>query len=179
MPRTESKARHYVTDRQQVQGLDDLASGRCVCASGNVWTAPQLRFAVTGMHPVKSADEASFHAVEAANAALRLLRGWYEPTIPAPQKARAAMGSVTAPMGLSPVKLMDQSPVKTERSATDAPAAATTPAPAPKAPLAGTDQKKATFAVLTKEGEGKPEGWPSVRPASMLARHPRATCMLC
>mmetsp|Transcript_34389 Transcript_34389/g.98262 ORF Transcript_34389/g.98262 Transcript_34389/m.98262 type:complete len:294 (+) Transcript_34389:87-968(+) len=144
------KARHYVTDRQQDQGLDDLASGRYVCAFGNVRTAPQLHFAVTGMHLVKSADEVSFHAVEAAHAALRLLRGRSEPTTPAPQKGRAAVGSGTAPMDLSPVK--------TERSAAESPAAAAAPDAASKPASSGKDLKKAIFSFLKKEGEDRAEG---------------------
>mmetsp|Transcript_34397 Transcript_34397/g.98296 ORF Transcript_34397/g.98296 Transcript_34397/m.98296 type:complete len:288 (-) Transcript_34397:114-977(-) len=152
------KARYYVTDRQQAQGLEDLAPGCFVCAFGNVRTAPQLHFAATGMHLVKSADEVSFHMVEAAHAALKSKQGRLEPTTPAPKKAGAAVGSGAAPMEVSPVKPVDLSPVKTERSAAEAPAAATAPAPAHKPALPGRDLKQAIFGYLTKEGEGKPEG---------------------
>jgi len=134
------KARHYVTNNNQSSELDELAPGCYVTVYGSVRTAPEVHFAAMGVSLVKSADEVSYHMIEAAYAALKLQKGHAEPTTPAPKKALAEAT-------LSPQKL--------EIAA--APAAVET-AQAPKGPLGGSALRKAVLKCLQKEAEGRPEG---------------------
>jgi len=133
------KARHYVSDRQSGH-LDALEPGRYVSVFGSVRTAPEVHFAVAGMSLVQSADEVSYHVIEAAYAALKLQRGPVaEPTTPAPK-------------GLA---LAEASPQKAELTAV----AAEAPAPAARRePLSGSALRKAVLRIIREEGEGKAEG---------------------
>jgi len=141
------KARHYVSDRQSGD-LDALAPGCYVSAFGSVRTAPEVHLAVVGMSPVRSADEVSYHMIEAAYAALKLEKGVSEPMTPAPKRPAPAEAA-----GISPQKL--------EVAAAAAPAAVEAskpPAAAPKEPLSGSGLRKAVLRFLQREGEGRPEG---------------------
>merc|ERR1719221_205716 len=104
------KARFYMSDRQ-ASALEKLGPGCHVCVFGNVRTAPEKHFAVTGMRLVESADEVSFHMIEAALAAVKLQgpRGAQRPAL--------AAETLTAPPArsgavLSPPK---QAPAQAER----------------------------------------------------------------
>jgi len=134
------KARHYMSDRQ-ANDLDALAPGRYVSVFGSVRTAPEVHFAVAGMSLVQSADEVSYHMIEAAYAALKLQKGQADPVSPAPKKKAIMEAEVT------PQKLESLAPV-----------AVTAAADAPKERLSSAGLKKAVLRFLQKEGEGKPEG---------------------
>nr|QDO16213.1 replication protein A 32 kDa subunit [Lingulodinium polyedra] len=140
------KARYYLSDRQGRE-LEDLAPGRHVSVFGGVRTAPEVHLAVTGLRLVQSADEVSFHLIEAAHAALRLQRRHLEPKTPSKPPASARTADAAA---------MDVSPPKLERPPAEV-APAAVPA-APKAALSGDGLRKAIFAFLQKEGDGRPEG---------------------
>jgi len=142
------KARHYVSERQSGD-LDALAPGRYVTVFGALRTAPEVHFAVAGMTLVQSADEVSYHMVEAAYAALKLQKGRTEPVTPAPKKHMAAEA------GLSPPK---ETTVATA-SAVGAPAAVAAKEPSGER-LSGSGLRKAALKFLQREGEGRPEGVP-------------------
>nr|QDO16212.1 replication protein A 32 kDa subunit [Lingulodinium polyedra] len=147
------KARYYVSDRQP-KDLDELAPGRHVSVFGGIRTAPEVHLAVTGMRLVQSADEVSFHLIEAAHAALRLRRGHLEPETPSKQPATARTAATMA--GSAP---MDLSPQKSERpQELAAPVAPATEPAKPRAALSGEGLRKAVFAFLQREGDGRPEG---------------------
>merc|ERR1740129_2373929 len=84
------KARFYMSDRQ-ASSLEKLEPGSHVSLFGNVRTAPEKHLAVTGMRLIESADEVSFHMIEAALAAVKLQKaqGVLKPSL--------AAETVTAP----------------------------------------------------------------------------------
>jgi len=134
------KARHYTSDRSS-GSLAELAPGRYVTVFGTVRTAPEVHFAVAGMSLVQSADEVSYHMIEAAYAALKLEKGKLEPTTPAPKKPVEA--------GLSPPKVEGAAAL----------AVAQAPAAEPvKERLSGSGLRKAVLRLLKKESEGRDEG---------------------
>jgi len=131
------KARHYVTDRLQAKELEELEPGRYVSLFGSVRTAPEVHLAVTGLRPVLSGDEVSFHMIEAAHAALKLSAGArLEPGTPAPARAAAPAAEAAE---LSPPK-------------------AARPAEQPRGQLSGKALQAAVLGFLRKEGEGRAEG---------------------
>mmetsp|Transcript_16060 Transcript_16060/g.50479 ORF Transcript_16060/g.50479 Transcript_16060/m.50479 type:complete len:295 (+) Transcript_16060:69-953(+) len=148
------KARYYVSDRQP-KDLEELAPGRHVSVFGGIRTAPEVHLAVTGMRLVQSADEVSFHLIEAAHAALRLRKGHPEPETPSKQPATARTAATMA--GSAP---MDLSPQKSERPQAEltAPVAPASEPAKPRAALSGEGLRKAVFAFLQREGDGRPEG---------------------
>jgi len=68
------KARHYITDDTR-KWADLVTPGSYVSVIGNVRTSPEVHFAIQMLKPVNSADDVSFHAIEVAHAALKLLKG--------------------------------------------------------------------------------------------------------
>merc|ERR1719213_587890 len=68
------KARHYVTENSK-KHVESVEAGRYINVIGNVRTAPEVHFAIQMLKPVNSADDVSFHAIEVAHAALKLLKG--------------------------------------------------------------------------------------------------------
>jgi len=145
------KARHYVSDRQSGD-LDALAPGCYVSAFGSVRTAPEVHLAVVGMGLVQSADEVSYHMIEAAFAALKLEKGVSEPVTPAPKRPAS-----TEAAGISPQKLEAVAAAPAAAEAVK-PLAAPAAAAAPKEPLSGSGLRKAILKFLQKEGEGRAEG---------------------
>uniref|UniRef100_A0A7S4SVV3 Replication protein A C-terminal domain-containing protein n=1 Tax=Alexandrium monilatum TaxID=311494 RepID=A0A7S4SVV3_9DINO len=135
------KARHYVSDRQS-SNLDALAPGCYVSAFGSVRTAPEVHLAVVGMGLVQSADEVSYHMIEAAYAALRLQKVRVDPVTPSPKKLS------DAPAELSPQKA-EKPAAAAEPSACAAPV---------KEQLSGSALRKELLRFIQKEGDGKPEG---------------------
>merc|ERR1740129_2591251 len=128
------KARFYMSDRQAA-AVEKLAPGGHVSVFGNVRTAPEKHLAVTGMRLVESADEVSFHMIEAALAA---------ETLTAP--------TMRSGMELSPPK---QAPAQVERIPQLEPVMPAKPAPAR---LEGRALRSAVAAFLRREGESRPEG---------------------
>jgi len=144
------KARFYMSDRQ-ASTLEKLGPGSYVGVFGNVRTAPEKHLAVTGMRLVESADEVSFHMIEAALAAVKLQKaqGVLKPSLAA--EALTALPT-RSDLELSPPK---QAPAEVERIPQLAPVAQPKPAPAR---LEGRALRSAVVAFLQREGETKPEG---------------------
>lgn len=134
------RARHYVSGPQSGD-LDGLEAGRYVSVFGSVRTAPEVHLAVAGMGLVQSADEVSYHMIEAAYAALKLQKGRGDAVTPSPKKLLSAEAEF--------------SPPKTDKPAV---ASETGLQAAPKERLSGSGLKKAILRFIQKEGEGKPEG---------------------
>nr|QDO16214.1 replication protein A 32 kDa subunit [Lingulodinium polyedra] len=141
------RARYYVNGGK---ALEALAPGCHVSAFGGVRAAPEVHLAVTGLRLLESADEVSFHMVEAAHAALRLRRHRPEPATPAAGRQPALAA------GAAPGAAAELSPPKAQRPA--APEAPAVEAAKPGFALSGEDLRKAVFACLSKEGDGRPEG---------------------
>jgi len=159
------KARYYLSG-QQTSEVEAVAPGTHVCVFGAVRTAPELHLAVTGMRAVRSADEVSFHMIEAAHAMLKIQRPRAEPQTPS--KASVALSAPGGPHSTA----AELSPPKVERPSADVVQEAPSPkvvqeAPAPKvakeAPaqkpmLSGSKLRHALMDFLRKAGDGKPEG---------------------
>lgn len=132
------RARYYVTEPGALAGLEELAPGRYVSLVGSVRSSPTAHFAVTCMRLVSSADEVSYHMIEAAHAALKLRKGSaLEPATPAPKRAVAE--SLGAMEDVTPAK----APVD------DVPAASMTSAQ--KGPLEGAALRQAALAYVQRE----------------------------
>merc|ERR1719382_199426 len=65
------KGRWFLVDPQDGE-LERIVPGSYVSAFGEVRASPVQHLAVKGMRPVESADEVSYHVIEAAHAALKL-----------------------------------------------------------------------------------------------------------
>jgi len=128
------KARYYMTSRQPSE-LEGIEPGTYVCVSASVRTAPEVHLAVTGMRPVRSGDEVSFHMIEVAHAMLRLKRRESEPMVPLSKGVPE----------MSPMK-----PVK--------PVPESVPDAVQKPRLSGSKLRHALLDFSRKEGEGKAEG---------------------
>merc|ERR1740129_1683394 len=144
------KARFYMSDRQ-ASALETLGPGSHVCVFGNLRTAPEKHLAVTGMRLVESADEVSFHMIEAALAAVKLQKAQDI------QKPALAAETVTAPPMRSGVELSPpkQAPAQVVRTPQLDPVAPAKPAPAR---LEGQALRSAVVAFLRREAESRPEG---------------------
>jgi len=141
------KARYFVTD-PQAGHLESIEPGRYISAFGSVRSAPAMHFAINGLRLVESADEVSYHMIEAAYAALRLQQGPKEPMTPAPKRA-----AVQETPELTPQKAM---PAATAAATPAAPAAApAVSAPAapvkPAGPLRGAELRAAILDVIRAE----------------------------
>jgi hypothetical protein len=169
------KARHYITDDTR-KWADLVTPGSYVSVIGNVRTSPEVHFAIQMLKPVKSADDVSFHAIEVAHAALKLLKGKGSSRVEpiTPSKPVAASNPTSATWEISPPKLPEPKASAMETmSTTTAPVA--TPA---RAPLKGAELKQAIVDFVRKEGEGKAAGaamaairkeFTSVRDEALLA----------
>merc|ERR1719203_2680173 len=91
------KGRWFLADPKDGE-LDRIAPGSYVSVFGEVRTAPVQHLALKGMRPVASADEVSYHMIEAAHAALRLQKG--------PQTAK--VGQAAAAEVATPAKKKDE-----------------------------------------------------------------------
>jgi len=138
---------------------EGIEVGRYVHMFGQARSKPQPHFVAQGIRPVRSADEVSFHAIEAAHSALRLQRGprAAAPAQTTPVKAQAPQGADLAAPALTPPKAPE--PTATEAPAADLAARAVshTSAPAPPAALSGAALREALAAFLVEEGEAKGE----------------------
>lgn len=175
------KARWFVSDPLPGE-LDKIVPGTYVSAFGNVRTAPAVHLAINGLRPVESADEVSYHMIEAAHAMLSIQNpGKREPVTPAVNEVKKAVVAETssATQGGTAPKAMDfQTPEKREASAnpyaqaqpptanpytqqgpTFVPPAVTTAAQPQKAagPLKGAELRAAVLSFLKEMNPG-PEG---------------------
>jgi len=157
------RGRYYASEAESK--LLGLEAGKYASVAAQVRTAPSLHLTVTAARPVKTADDISYHMVEAAHAALKL-------QLPAPS-TQSAMAATPVPKR-QPLSDMDVSPPKSTGAALSevdplaqaCPPAAIAPAAA-KGTLSGIELRKAVLAFLQKEAEGHPEG---VALASICAR---------
>merc|ERR1740120_104935 len=85
------KGRWFIADPQE-SALDRILPGSYVSVFGEVRASPVQHLAVKGMRPVESADEVSYHVIEAAHAALKLQKKGAgkenEPVTPSKTKAK-------------------------------------------------------------------------------------------
>nr|QDO16271.1 replication protein A 32 kDa subunit [Lingulodinium polyedra] len=97
-------ARYYIPN-DCPKDLEEILPGKYISVFGNVRSSPTLHFAVTGMRPIKSADEVSYHMIEAVHTALKLRKGIgaAEPATPAPKRPAPAAQATIVPE-LSPPK---------------------------------------------------------------------------
>mmetsp|Transcript_13402 Transcript_13402/g.35559 ORF Transcript_13402/g.35559 Transcript_13402/m.35559 type:complete len:278 (+) Transcript_13402:97-930(+) len=124
--------------------------GRYVHIFGQVRQKPQPHFAAQGVRLVRSADEVSYHVIEAVHSALRLKRG-LRPAAPAlatPMKAQLPSADLATP-AITPPKAQVPAAVETPARA---PGAA-----APGAVLSGAALREALVAFLGAQSETKGE----------------------
>lgn len=153
------QARYYLQDES---GLAGIEAGVYVTMAAQLRTSPTVHLSVTAMKPVRSADEVSYHMIEAVLAALRLQ---------APRSTGASMlqrsstpqpKRVSAEMDRSPPKGLSAMPMGysvTTASALPAQAFVTAPvAIKGSQPLQGDALKNGIIEFLKKEGEGLEEG---------------------
>lgn len=102
------KVRYYGSDGSSVAGL---ASGRYVSIVGSLRTSPMPHISAMSLRAVETADEISYHMIEVAHAALRLLN---------PSKTAGYQSSLAAAGPITPAKQAESgasaflSPAKTE-----------------------------------------------------------------
>merc|ERR1719436_2225464 len=147
------KARYFVTDPQPGH-LESIVPGRYISAFGGVRSAPAMHFAINGLRLVESADEVSYHMIEAAYAALRLQHGPKEPMTPAPKRA-----AVEAAPELTPQKDMASVPAASPAAVAHvaAPMASAAVEPVkPAGPLSGAELRAAVLEVV--RADESPEG---------------------
>mmetsp|Transcript_151497 Transcript_151497/g.385105 ORF Transcript_151497/g.385105 Transcript_151497/m.385105 type:complete len:294 (+) Transcript_151497:67-948(+) len=161
------KARYFVTDPQPGH-LESIVEGRYISAFGSVRSAPAMHFAINGLRLVESADEVSYHMIEAAYAALRLQHGPKEPATPAPKRAAVE----AAPDLLSPQKDMSSVPAAPPAAAVaTAPEASPQAAPVkPAGALSGAELRAGVLEAI--RGEESPEG---MALTALFAKFPTST----
>lgn len=135
------RVRSFASGDATAGDFDEIVPGRYVRMFGSMRQAPAVHFAALAVRPVKSADEVSFHVIEAAHAALRLARGPKPPAAAAPLAQAPTLSVPTAPAAAAPP-----------------PAEGGAPAPGGAGELSGAALREAVLAFLQKAGEGKPEG---------------------
>jgi len=128
-------ARHYITGAGEEQKA--VAPGRYVSMVGTVRISPEPHFAVASMRAVESADEVSYHMIEATHAALTVGRDPATPASKAQIESLTPAKSVTADVSMAP-----------------APAGTAAPKVAPEGPAL----REALLGLLKGYGEEKPQG---------------------
>lgn len=71
------RARYYADDSQNQ--FENIKAGTYVSLAGQLRASPTSHISVTNVRPVQTADEVSYHMIEAAHAALRLQKPHFEP----------------------------------------------------------------------------------------------------
>lgn len=142
------KARHFFPNQEARPEFDKLESGSYVSVVANVRTAPTVHLGVQFMTIVQSADEISYHMIEAAHAAVKLQQTSKDPATPARPVASPMTAGSQGP-SFSPDVAM--SPAKEVKETVNV-------APVPmsfasaKVKLAGDELKNAIIEILRKEG---------------------------
>jgi hypothetical protein len=144
------KARHFFPNQEARPEFDKLESGSYVSVVANVRTAPTVHLGVQFMTVVQSADEVSYHMIEAAHAAVKLQQTSKDPSTPAAKRPVASpMTAGSQGPTFSPDVAM--SPAKEVKETVN-----TAPAPmsvaSAKVKLAGEELKNAIIELLRKEG---------------------------
>jgi len=151
--------KHYLSDNSS-SILDSITSGAYVSAVGSVRTSPSLHVSTLQLCPLETADAISYHMIEAAHAAVKLLRAngrkVTEPTTPDKRMAKAdASESMLAkrPHG-------DSSEIQTpHKVAHQEPQVFTAPHNVVDMTVSAPQDLRARILdVLRREGEGKEQG---------------------
>jgi len=88
------KVRHYVSGTALGERLSGISAGRYVSVIGNLRTSPAPHISAMSLRAVSSADEVSYHMIEAALATLRL-------------RSPAASGGLALTAGVTPTKRVE------------------------------------------------------------------------
>lgn len=140
------KARHYMAEK--TAELESIRPGSYVTLIGNIRTAPEPHFAANNVQMVKSADQVSYHMIEAAHAALKLQRGsGQDINTPVKQIRFAAPAADGMAVDTPPKSLPGQE-------------AAAALAPMATKAMEGDALKQAIMAHVRQAGDGKAEGVP-------------------
>jgi hypothetical protein len=140
------KARHFFPNQEARPEFDKLESGSYVSVVANVRTAPTVHLGVQFMTIVQSADEISYHMIEAAHAAVKLQQSPKDPATP----ARPVASPMTASQGPSFSADVAMSPAKEKETVSVAPVPMSFASA--KVKLAGDELKNAIIEFLRKEG---------------------------
>lgn len=108
------RARYFASEPPP-EGFSRIVCGRYVCIVGEIRTTPAVHFGCNTVNVVESADEVSYHAIEVANASLRLQKGML--ATPAQGDAAGPVTVATSPPShaapvKAPVTAMQASPVQ-------------------------------------------------------------------
>merc|ERR1719356_2016333 len=133
--------------------MESIEAGKYVAVAGQVRTAPAMHISVTAMRLVQSADEISYHMIEAACAALKLQRGRFEPSTPMPKRQPAELSSQVSPPKDSAYGAAAPPPTAAVASTPSMPAATSV-----KPQLGGAELRSAIASFVLKRGEGSEEG---------------------
>jgi len=129
------QVRHYASGPALGEGLSGISAGRYVSVIGNLRTSPAPHISAMSLRAVSSADEVSYHMIEAALATLRL-------------RSPAASGGLALTAGVTPTKRVEGesmiSPMKV-----DAPVHVVAPETVMPAP--STDLRSIVLKVLREE----------------------------
>jgi len=149
------KARHFFPNQEARPEFDKLVSGSYVSVVANVRTAPTVHLGVQFMTVVQSADEISYHMIEAAHASVKLQQTPKDPSTPAakrpvasPMTAGSQGPSFSPDVAMSPAK-------EVKETATVAPVPMSFASA--KVKLAGDELKNAIIEFLRKEGPASGE----------------------
>merc|ERR1712127_999187 len=144
------KARHFFPNQEARPEFDKLQSGSYVSVVANVRTAPTVHLGVQFMSLVQSADEISYHMIEAGHAAVKLQQTSKDPATPAAKRPVASPMTVGS-QGPSWSPDVAMSPAKEVKEAVNV-----VPVPvsfdSSKIKLAGDELKTAILDLLRKEG---------------------------
>jgi len=137
------KVRHYMAAK--TAELESIRPGSYVSMIGQIRTSPEPHFAANNIQLVKSADQVSYHMIEAAHAALSIQRGsGQDQSTPVKKMSFAAADAMQV-----------DTPAK---SLPGQEAAAAPAAPVATKALEGDALKQAIMAHVRQVGEGKAEG---------------------
>jgi hypothetical protein len=149
------KARHFFPNQEARPEFDKLENGSYVSVVANLRTAPTVHLGVQFMTLVQSADEISYHMIEAAHAAVKLQQTTKDPATPAakrpvasPMTAGSQGPSWSPDVAMSPAKEL-----KETVNVAPVPMSFT----AAKVKLAGEELKNAIIEFLRKEGPASGE----------------------
>merc|ERR1711865_39229 len=149
------KARHFFPNQEARPEFDKLQNGSYVSVVANVRTAPTVHLGVQFMTLVQSADEISYHMIEAAHAAVKLQQTTKDPATPAAKRPVASPMTVGSqgPSWSPDVAMSPAKEVKETVNVVPVPMSFT----AAKVKLAGDELKNAIIEILRKDGPASGE----------------------
>jgi hypothetical protein len=149
------KARHFFPNQEARPEFDKLENGSYVSVVANVRTAPTVHLGVQFMSLVQSADEISYHMIEAAHAAVKLQQTSKDPSTPAAKRPVASpmTGGSQGPSWSPDVAMSPAKEIKETVNVAPVPMSFT----ASKVKLAGEELKNAIVEFLRKEGPASGE----------------------